>query len=266
MIIDIKPAKIEVSAAAHGATINFDNPVIRILPDPYEGPYDVAPAVEAQVLLTAGKTMESNVIVAPIPPEYADVSETTAEAADVQAGKLFVTAEGILTEGTASGATLIAKEITDNGAYAAAGDGADGYSAVMVNVPQGIVVPAGMALYNGYLLPKIPYADGYNYAWIRRNEQTGNWDLILGTAQWRTRSNASLDSWALEFATQAADGARQYSIPIVGDSTSAADWGEYTSSTNYYGTTNNRKVVWASHDIMIQSTANIMYRHGIAVE
>ena len=38
MTIDIKPARIEVSVAAHGATIGFDNPVIRIMPDPYEGP------------------------------------------------------------------------------------------------------------------------------------------------------------------------------------------------------------------------------------
>lgn len=40
----------------------------------YEGPYTVTPAEEQQILETAGKTMEQNVIVEPIPLKYAEVS------------------------------------------------------------------------------------------------------------------------------------------------------------------------------------------------
>ena len=129
----------------------------------------------------------------------------------------------------------------------------------------GIIIPAGWGYYNGYLLPQIPFADGYNYAFIRKNEQTGNYDLVLGTSQWRSRSNASLDSWSLEFVNQASVGSRQYSIPQSGDTTTASDWGEYTSSVNYYGTSNGRKVIFANYDIMINTTANVLYKHGIAI-
>lgn len=168
----------------------------------------------------------------------------------------------IIREGGGHEPILIEKNISENGIYPATADGADGYSRVTVAVPQGVIIPEGFALYNGYLLPLVPYADGYNYGWIRRNAQTNSWDLVLGTSPWHSRSNASLDSWALEFATQSIDGSRQYSIPIDGNTTTASDWGNYTISFNYYGTTNNRKVAWADHDIMIGTSNNILYLHG----
>lgn len=171
----------------------------------------------------------------------------------------------IIREGGGHEPILIKKNISENGTYLASLDGADGYSQVMVAVSQGVIIPEGFALYNGYLLPLIPYADDYNYAWIRCNKQTNNWDLVLGTSQWRSRSNATLDNWALDFAMQSTDGSRQYSIPIDGDTTTASDWGNYTASFNYYGTTSNRKVVWASHDIMIGTSSNILYLHGKVV-
>lgn len=40
----------------------------------YEGPYTVTPTEEQQILETAGKSMEQNVIVEPIPLEYAKIS------------------------------------------------------------------------------------------------------------------------------------------------------------------------------------------------
>ena len=40
----------------------------------YEGPYTVTPTEEQQILETAGKNMEQNVIVEEIPLKYAEVS------------------------------------------------------------------------------------------------------------------------------------------------------------------------------------------------
>ena len=94
---------------------------------------------------------------------FTDVTDTTAAANDVAAGKYFYTAAGVLTEGTSTGGggttagtvtqdangylildddapagpTLITKSITANGTYNASSDSADGYSSVTVNVSGG---------------------------------------------------------------------------------------------------------------------------------
>lgn len=221
---------------------------------------------------------------------FTDVSPTTATAADVLAGKYFYAADGTYTEGTGSGGggggvvitdttdshggtireitavelSLTTKTITANGTYDPQDDNVDGYTSISVNVPQGLVIPAGMAYYNGYLLPQLPVVSGYDYAWIRRNNATGNFDLILGSAQWYS-NNGSLDSWALTFTNQSSVGSRQYSIPQNGTTTTATNWGEATSSTNTYGTSNGRKVIWTSHNIMIGTTANVLCANGIAL-
>lgn len=94
---------------------------------------------------------------------FTDVTDTTASANDVAAGKYFYTAAGVKTEGTSTGGggttagtvtqdangylildddaptvpTLITKSITANGTYNASSDSADGYSSVTVNVSGG---------------------------------------------------------------------------------------------------------------------------------
>ena len=94
---------------------------------------------------------------------FTDVTDTTASANDVAAGKYFYTAAGVKTEGTSTGGggttagtvtqdangyivldddaptqpTLITKSITANGTYNASSDNADGYSSVTVNVSGG---------------------------------------------------------------------------------------------------------------------------------
>ena len=133
---------------------------------------------------------------------------------------------------------------------------------------RGIVIPDGWGYYNGYLLPQIPFADGYDYAFIRINPSTGMFNLALGTSAWRSKpgANATLDNWALWFTDLETDGARQYSIPQNGDTTTASDWGEYVISTaTYYGTNSGRKVIFSNHDIMIQNTTNILYKKGMAL-
>lgn len=130
-------------------------------------------------------------------------------------------------------------------------------------MPQGVVIPSGMAYYNGYLLPQIPEISGRQYAWIRSNDQNDTYDLVLGTGIWYTKSGtATLDNWQLMFNNYATELSYQYSIPRDG---TATDWGEYVTSANYYGT-NNRKVIWSSHDIKIASAGgNVLYRHGVAL-
>ena len=132
----------------------------------------------------------------------------------------------------------------------------------------GLIIPAGWGYYNGYLLPQIPYDDEYTYAFIRTNESTNVYNLVLGNGQWRSKpgTNATLDNWALWFSTLETDGARQYTIPKTDYTTTASDWGEYTISTaTYYGTNSGRKVIFSDHDIMIQNTTNILYKHGVAL-
>ena len=90
---------------------------------------------------------------------FDDASVTTAVAADVAQGKVFIAADGTITTGTASGGgsivvvdtpdghggtireitatnvtTLVEKTITQNGTYDPSNDNADGYSSVTVNV------------------------------------------------------------------------------------------------------------------------------------
>lgn len=67
---------------------------------------------------------------------FDDASVTTATAADVASGKVFLAANGQITTGTASGggSILTTKYITENGTYDALNDDADGYSSVTVEV------------------------------------------------------------------------------------------------------------------------------------
>lgn len=70
---------------------------------------------------------------------FSDASVTTATAADVAQGKIFLAADGTPTSGTASGgggAVIEALSVTANGTYTAP-SGVDGYSPVTVNVSGG---------------------------------------------------------------------------------------------------------------------------------
>ena len=66
-----------------------------------------------------------------------DVTHDTVTASTLMSGETAHDASGTQITGTASGATLVTKNITANGTYNATLDDADGYSSVTVNVPSG---------------------------------------------------------------------------------------------------------------------------------
>lgn len=267
MNVEIKPAQLDVSLAAPRLDAAVEPPILRILPDPYAGPYEVTPAEDDVVLQTNGLIMAGDVTVHPTPAYDGPYAVTPSDQPQTlpTTGKRM-TADVEIAAGGGS-ATLIEKSIADNGVYTASDFDADGFSEVDVSVPQGVIVPAGFSYYNGYLLPDAPTDETYKYFFIRRNNKTGMYDCILGTKPWYSRSNASLDNWALTFTGQDTAGSRQYSVPQSGDrTTTATDWGEPTSSVNYYGTTEDRKLIFANHDIKINNGTNVLYKRGYALK
>ena len=65
----------------------------------------ITPTTSSQTAVAAGVYTTGAVTVGAIPSEYADVSSTTAVAEDVATGKVFVSANGTITIGTATGGT-----------------------------------------------------------------------------------------------------------------------------------------------------------------
>lgn len=66
----------------------------------YSGSSTFTPSTSTQTVQTAAKYVEQDITINAIPSNYADVSGVTAQAADVELGKYFVTAAGLLTAGT----------------------------------------------------------------------------------------------------------------------------------------------------------------------
>lgn len=130
----------------------------------------------------------------------------------------------------------------------------------------GSSAPSGFAYYNGYLLPKIPTVSGYEYAFIRKNDQTGNYDLVLGDAQWFANlSDATLDDWSLRCNTDGDGSIGHYKLYST-TQTSPTAWSEVTG-TSYigFGTGGNRDVIWSSHDILDGHRTNVLLKKGNAV-
>ena len=66
----------------------------------YVGHSSFVPSKETQIVSTANKYMSHDLVVSPIPREYADISKTTATSADVLIGKQFVDNKGLSQLGT----------------------------------------------------------------------------------------------------------------------------------------------------------------------
>lgn len=72
----------------------------------------------------------------PITTSGTIIADTTAISSDVLNNKVFYTADGTRTTGTA---TLGTKNITESGTYSASSDNLSGYSSVSVNIPNPIL-------------------------------------------------------------------------------------------------------------------------------
>ena len=141
---------------------------------------------------------------------------------------------------------------------------------VVVNVSGGSA-PTGFTYYNGYLLPTIPTIAGYDYVFIRKNDQSNTYDALYGLNRWHSRTSGTtptLDNWFLVANTSAgAMSSNDYKYY----STSQADpqsWSEFTDETyEVIGTNNDRDVIWTSHDIMVSSSssAGVLLKAGYPV-
>lgn len=129
----------------------------------------------------------------------------------------------------------------------------------------GGVVDPDYTYYNGYLLPTIPVVSGYSYVWVRRNEQTGNYDAVYGNSQWYANytNEATLDTWNLGYNGMTAGSYKFFECSMNNPSS----WIENTG-TSYagFGTNNNRDIIWTSHDILIDSVnGNVLLKAGLSV-
>lgn len=112
--------------------------------------------------------------------------------------------------------------------------------------------------YNGVLLPEIPVEvlASYPYAWIRKNDRTGHYDLMLSTGRWFCSSSATLnhnDSNAVKW----------YRI-VQTSYESAEEWIYYNDTVSSgWGDDSDRKLMWSNHDIPNGSaTSTTIYFYG----
>jgi len=157
---------------------------------------------------------------------FDDASVTTATAADVAQGKVFIAADGTITTGTASGGgsivvvdtpdghggtireitatnvtTLVEKTITQNGTYDPGNDNADGYSSVTVNVGGGTPVErsdVNFYDYEGTLLYAYTAAEASELTEMPSNpSHTGltaqGWNYTLAQMQSEVTNNGICD-------------------------------------------------------------------------
>lgn len=123
---------------------------------------------------------------------------------------------------------------------------------VVVNVSGGSSIDTDRQYYNGYLLPKLPVAEGYPCAAIRQNNQNGYYDLLLtpnnlwvtkyltSSPEYYSKSGGVLCNW--------------YRVPINQAGT-ATEWDLFYEDydTTYFGSGNNRPFVWTNTDIHFDS-------------
>ena len=119
--------------------------------------------------------------------------------------------------------------------------------------------PTGKAYYNGVLLPELPedVLAQYPYAWIRKNNTTGYYDLVFSVLQpWYSSSESGI-----KYGTNTGD-CTYYQVTISG-SESATSWTHKDTLNTWFGLDSNRTVLWSNHDIPNGSaTATDIYFKG----
>ena len=110
--------------------------------------------------------------------------------------------------------------------------------------------PATHALYNGVRLPIIPEdaLAQYPYAWIRNNDSTGYYDLIMSSSPWWLSSNSPS---AVTISTENyAQGIQWYRVEKA-SAENAESWvfNQVWNTSGGFGAETNRPIMWSSHDI-----------------
>ena len=97
--------------------------------------------------------------------------------------------------------------------------------------------------YNGILLPDIPTEHLANnpYAWIRKNQSSGYYDLVLGNDKWYYSSSGVYPSNS--------DVIYWYRIPLDGYE-SYNEWVFNKEATGFFGVDTNRTLLWSNDDIL----------------
>ena len=112
--------------------------------------------------------------------------------------------------------------------------------------------------YNGVLLPEVPSVvlDNYPYYWIRKNNSTGQYQLICAAEPWYyTVSNSCNYSYAYDASVS---NCIYFSISQSSAST-LNSWGTGTMTTAYFGSDANRPTFWSNHDIVLESNGTDIY-------
>lgn len=112
--------------------------------------------------------------------------------------------------------------------------------------------------YNGLRLPKIPSdsIDAYPYCWIRDNDDTGYYDLIMGTTTFY------YDSSQTRLKHRGSDTDLWYRLP-KSTASSAASWGSPQGHSYVgWGLGSNRTVFWSNHDVTQSESSSSIYLNG----
>lgn len=170
-------------------------------------------------------------------------------------GKVVV--NGALTEQTS-------KSISMNGTYDTTTN-----NQVIVNVSGGLV-PDGFTYYNGYLLPTLPVVNDYPYIVIRKNDSSGKFDALYSQTVWYTgyiTTNYDIGNWFFGCSGLDTNGIYWYTAPQTNPSSwTPHDNGNVFKTANGFGTSENRNVIWSSHDILKESESGpIVYKHGNSI-
>ena len=70
MKVRVNDPSMSLTVGDPGVSARLNPAIVVVPPDPFEGPYAVTPAAEAQVLHTEGLSMTGDVTINPIPSNY----------------------------------------------------------------------------------------------------------------------------------------------------------------------------------------------------
>ena len=108
--------------------------------------------------------------------------------------------------------------------------------------------------FNDIKLPMLPteYLSSNPYVFIRKNNTSGFYDLVLGASAWY------YDSSNIRVSPSGTDLCYWYRIPIV-DNESYIEWEYYQSTTGYFGLDSERTLFWSLQDIPNGKNSSTIY-------